>query len=39
MDKQTLSLKKLTTTLLKNGSREMTGRSRGIRIREALEKI
>jgi hypothetical protein len=39
MEKQTLSLKKLTTTLLKNGSREMTGRSRGIRIREALEKI
>jgi len=39
MEKQTLSLKKLTTILLKNGSREMTGRSRGIRIREALEKI
>jgi hypothetical protein len=39
MEKQTLSLKKLTCTLLKNGSREMTGRSRGIRIREALEKI
>ena len=39
MEKQNLSLKKLTTTLLKNGSREMTGRSRGIRIREALEKI
>jgi hypothetical protein len=39
MEKQNLSLKKLTYTLLKNGSREMTGRSRGIRIREALEKI
>jgi hypothetical protein len=39
MEKQTLSLKKLTNTLLKNGSKEMTGRSRGIRIREALEKI
>jgi hypothetical protein len=39
MEKRTLSLKKLTTTLLKNGSREMTGRSRGIRIREGLERI
>jgi hypothetical protein len=39
MEKQTLSLKKLTDTLLKNGSREMTGRSRGIRIREGLEKL
>jgi hypothetical protein len=39
MEKQTLSLKKLTSALLKNGSREMTGRTRGIRIREALEKI
>jgi hypothetical protein len=39
MEKQTLSLKKLTHTLLKNGSKEMTGRSRGIRIRQALEKI
>jgi len=39
MEKQTLSLKKLTHTLLKNGSKEMTGRSRGIRIRQAIEKI
>jgi hypothetical protein len=39
MEKQTLSLKKLTHSLLRNGSKEMTGRSRGIRIREALEKI
>jgi hypothetical protein len=39
MEKQTLSLKKLTYSLLRNGSKEMTGRSRGIRIREALEKI
>lgn len=39
MEKQTLSLKKLTHTVLKNGSREMTGRSRGVRIREAIEKI
>jgi hypothetical protein len=39
MEKRTLSLKKLTYTVLKNGSREMTGRLRGARIREALEKI
>jgi len=39
MEKRILSLKKLTNALLKNGSREMTGRSRGVRIREALEKI
>jgi hypothetical protein len=39
MEKRTLSLKKLTSAVLKNGSREMTGRSRGARVREALEKI
>jgi len=39
MEKQTLSLKKLTNILLKNGSKEMTGRSRGVRIRQAIEKI
>ncbi|HUL38064.1 MAG TPA: STAS-like domain-containing protein [Thermodesulfobacteriota bacterium] len=39
MEKQTLSLKKLTQTLLRNGSREMAGRSRGARIRQAIEKI
>jgi hypothetical protein len=39
MEKQTLSLKKLTRALLKNGLREMTGRSRGVRIRQAIEKI
>jgi hypothetical protein len=39
MEKRTLSLKKLTHTLLKNGSKELTGRSRGIRIREGLERI
>jgi hypothetical protein len=39
MEKRNLSLKKLTSTLLKNGSKEMTGRARGVRIREALEKI
>ena len=39
MEKRTVSLKKLTQTVLKNGSREMTGRLRGARIREAIEKI
>jgi hypothetical protein len=39
MEKQSLSLKKLTSAILKNGSREMTGRSRGVRIREAIEKV
>ena len=38
MDRQTLPLKKLTNGLSKNGSREMTGRSRGTRIREAIER-
>lgn len=39
MDLYTLSLKKLTNGLLKNGSKEMTGRIRGVRIREAIEKL
>jgi hypothetical protein len=39
MEKQILALKKLTNTLLKNGTKEMTGRSRGVRIRQAIEKI
>jgi hypothetical protein len=39
MEKKTLSLKRLTNTLLKNGSKEMTGRSRGVRIRQAIEKV
>src|SRR4030043_194848 len=39
MEKRILYLKKLTNGLLKNGSKEMTGRLRGARIREALEKI
>jgi len=38
MEKRILSLKKLTQQLFKNG-REMTGRSRGVRIREVIEKI
>jgi hypothetical protein len=39
MDKRTISLKKLTSAVLKNGSSDMTGRFRGVRIRGALEKI
>ena len=39
MEKRVLSLKKLPHTLLRNGLKEMTGRDRGARIREALEKI
>jgi len=38
MNKRILSLKKLSNGLLKNGAKEMTGRSRGVRIREAIEK-
>jgi hypothetical protein len=39
MNKRVLSLKKLSDGLLKNGTKEMTGRSRGVRIREAIEKF
>ena len=39
MNKKVLSLKKLTSSLLKNGSKGMTGRSRGAKIREFIEKI
>lgn len=39
MEKKTLPLKKLTSSLSKNGTQEMTGRSRGGRIREVIEKI
>ena len=39
MDKKVLSLKKLTPPLLKNGAKEMTGRSRGAKIREFIEKM
>ncbi len=39
MNKKVLSLKKLTSVLLKNGSKGMTGRSRGAKIREFIEKI
>jgi len=39
MNKKILFLKKITNDLFKNGAKEMTGRSRGIRIRETIEKI
>lgn len=39
MNKRTLSLKRLTQDLFRNGKKEMTGRSRGARIREMIEKI
>ena len=39
MKKKVLGLKKLTSGVLKNGSKEMTGRSRGVRVREFIEKI
>lgn len=39
MEKKILSLKKLTEAVLKNGSKEMTGRLRGARVREALERM
>lgn len=39
MNKKTLSLKKITHDLFKNGKKEMAGRSRGARLRETIEKI
>jgi len=39
MHKRTLFLKKLTDRLFKNGAKEMTGRARGIRLRETIERI
>ncbi len=39
MNKKVFYLKKLTSGLLKNGSKGMTGRSRGAKIREFIEKI
>jgi hypothetical protein len=38
MNKKVLSLKKLTSGVLKNGSKEMIGRSRGGKVREFIEK-
>jgi hypothetical protein len=39
MNKKIVFLRTLSSSLLKNGSDEMTGRSRGTRIREFIEKI
>jgi hypothetical protein len=39
MQRRTLFLKRLSDVIFKNGSRDMTGRSRGIRIRETVERI
>jgi hypothetical protein len=39
MQRKTLFLKRLSDVIFKNGSRDMTGRSRGIRIRETIERI
>lgn len=39
MNKQILSLKKLTHELFKNGKKEMAGRTCGIRTRETIEKL
>jgi hypothetical protein len=39
MKKKSISLKKLTASLMKNGSKEMTGRSKGARIRAFIEKV
>lgn len=39
MEKKVISLKRLAHELFKNGRREMTGRSRGARLRETIEKV
>jgi hypothetical protein len=39
MNKKSLLLKRLTHQLFKNGVKEMTGRSKGIRIRETIERL
>ena len=39
MNRRLLSLKRLSNGLSKDGAKEMTGRSRGARIREAIEKV
>jgi hypothetical protein len=39
MNRKILSLKKLINGLLKNGGKGMTGRSRGIRVREFIERV
>jgi hypothetical protein len=39
MNKKIVLLRKLSSSFVKNGSNEMTGRSRGARIREFIERI
>jgi hypothetical protein len=39
MSRKILSLRKLINSLLKNGGKGMTGRSRGVRVREFIEKV
>jgi hypothetical protein len=39
MNKRIISLKRLSNDLFKNGTKESTGRSRGIRIRETIERV
>ncbi len=39
MNRKVLSLKRLSETLVKNGSKEMTGRARGAKIRRFLERV
>ena len=39
MEKKTLLLKRLISSLSRNGTQEMTGRSRAVRIRVVIEKI
>jgi hypothetical protein len=38
MDKRTLLIRKLSSCAARNGTREMTGRSSGVKIREAVER-
>src|SRR4030043_179841 len=39
MNRKVLSLKKLSEGLLKDGAKEMTGRTRGVKVRGFLERI
>jgi hypothetical protein len=39
MNRKIVSLRKLINGLLKDGGKEMTGRSRGIRVREFIERV
>jgi hypothetical protein len=39
MDRKILSLKKVINDFLKNGGKGMTGRSRGVKVREFIERV